>query len=362
MITQKFLKTSSIHVKGLAVGALTFWVTGCSDVKSDTSAQYPDKNAVIQVASSEFMVQSQPFNVQRCLNMGNALEAEYEGAWGYTIQDRHLKAVASAGFDTVRIPIRWDTHTESRAPYTINYEFMERVKEVVGQAQYYGMGVIIDVHHYTDLIENPDREDARFLSIWDQIGTVFRNAPANVYFEILNEPTREISNARLNRLYRDVIPVIRQTNPNRVLIMGGNSWNSVDTLGEVDYPNDPNIVATFHDYGPHEFTHQGAEWTEPKMPFGVRWGSREDKAELLDTYQIAARFDSKFNRPIFVGEFGVINTVPNSQRATWTKARRKAMEQAGYSWCAWDFAGAFSIYDLDREAWKPGMLDALFGP
>lgn len=355
-MTFKISKTSAALAFSLAIA-----LAACTD--SNTTAQYEDENSseIIKTASGTFMTASNNFPVQRCLNMGNALEANYEGEWGYTIQEAHLRKVAQAGFDTIRVPIRWDAHTSKRAPYTIDNAFMERVKEVVGQAQSYGMGVIIDVHHYEDMIKNPSGQKDRFLSIWNQIATVFRYAPSNVYFEILNEPTREISPEQLNQVYRAVIPVIRQTNPTRVLIMGGNSWNSVDTLGSVDYPNDPNIVATFHDYGPHEFTHQGAQWMDVPPPEGRQWGSREDRAELKDSYEIAARFQSNFKGPIFVGEFGVINTVPNRERAAWMKIRRNAMERAGYSWCAWDFAGAFSIYDLDREQWKPGMLDALMG-
>jgi len=340
---------------------LALILAACSDTK-DVDLSYENGDAgAIKTASDNIMVKANTFPVRRCLNMGNALEADYEGEWGYTIQDAHLRKVAQAGFDTVRIPIRWDKHTSTRAPYTIDVAFMERVKEVVGQAQAHGMGVIIDVHHFEDMITNPVGQKDRFLSIWNQIATVFRYAPANVYFEILNEPTRDISPAQLNQVYRAVIPVIRQTNPTRILIMGGNSWNSVDTLESVDYPRDPNIVATFHDYGPHEFTHQGAQWMDVPPPMGRTWGSRADRAELKDSYQIAARFQSNFKRPIFVGEFGVINTVPNAQRAEWMKIRRQAMERAGYGWCAWDFAGAFSIYDLERERWKPGMIDSLMG-
>lgn len=353
---------TTIHKKSvLLASCLTLALSACGDSTASETYMSETQNTVIKTASGTFMASQNNFPVQRCLNIGNALEAEYEGEWGYTIQDAHLRKVAQAGFDTIRIPIRWDAHTSKQAPYTIDRAFMERVKEVVGQAQSYGMGVIIDVHHYEDMIKNPSGQKERFLSIWDQIATVFRYAPANVYFEILNEPTRDISSQQLNSVYRAVIPLIRKTNPTRVLIMGGNSWNSVDTLGSVDYPRDPNIVATFHDYGPHEFTHQGAQWMDVPPPMGRSWGSREDRAELKDTYEIAARFQSNFKRPIFVGEFGVINTVPNSERAAWMKTRRKSMERAGYSWCAWDFAGAFSIYDLEREQWKPGMLDALMG-
>jgi len=298
-----------------------------------------------------------PFPVKRCMNMGNALEAPNEGEWGYSIRERDLKLIKRAGFDTIRLPVRWDTHTANRAPYTIDAPFMARVQTVIQQAQTAGLGVILDVHHFEKLMSHPRRQEARFLAIWTQISTTFKNAPADVYFEVLNEPTLEINMAQVNALYAKVIPIIRATNPTRKIIIGGNSWNSVETLADVKWPDDPNIVATFHDYGPHAFTHQGAEWSEPVMPMGRRWGGREDAQELKSTYDIANAFRAKTGLPLLIGEFGVIDKVPQPQRMQWTKIRRQTMEANNMAWCAWDFSGAFKSYDLATEQWLPGVQD-----
>ncbi len=300
-----------------------------------------------------------PFAVRRCMNMGNALEAPNEGDWGYRIRAQDFRAVALAGFDTVRIPIRWDAHTAHRAPYKIDPIFMARVKQVTRDAQAAGLGVIIDVHHYEDLMTQTDRHEARFLAIWDQIAREFASAPDNVYFELLNEPTLEMSPARLNALYAKTVPLIRKSNPSRKLIMGGNSWNSVEALAGVRFPKDPNIVATFHDYGPHNFTHQGAPWMSPVPTMGRKWGGREDEAELSETYKAASAFAKKTGMPILVGEFGVIDKVPQARRNQWTKRRRMEMEAAGYAWCAWDFSGAFKSYNTETETWLPGAVYAL---
>ena len=302
-----------------------------------------------------------PFHVKRCMNMGNALEAPNEGDWGYSIRAKDFRTVAAAGFDTARIPIRWDAHTAHSPPYQIDPRFMARVKRVVSDAKSAGLGVIIDVHHYEDLMTHTDREEARFLSIWDQIGRAFSNAGNKVYFEVLNEPTLDITPARLNALYAKAVPTIRRTNPTRKIIIGGNSWNSVESLAGVKWPADANLVATFHDYGPHEFTHQGAEWMDPIMPMGRRWGGRADQVELKDTYKTAKAFKARTGMPILVGEFGVIDKVPQDQRNQWIKSRRQAIEAAGYGWCTWDFSGAFKAYDTNTERWAPGVRGALVG-
>ena len=46
----------------------------------------------------------------RGVNLGNMLEAPYEGAWGLTVQESDLALIKVKGFDTVRIPIRWSAH------------------------------------------------------------------------------------------------------------------------------------------------------------------------------------------------------------------------------------------------------------
>ena len=57
----------------------------------------------------------------------------------------------------------------------------------------------------------------------------------------------------------------------------------------------------------------------------------------------------------------MIDEVPSRARDQWLKERRVAMEAAGLSWCAWDFAGAFKTYDTSRERWIGGAKAALTG-
>ena len=309
-----------------------------------------------------YRAQINHFPVRRCMNLGNALEADYEGEWGYTIRERDFNTIARAGFDTVRIPVRWDLKIEASPPYRIDQAHMQRVIEVVRQAQNAGLGVVLDVHHYRDLMANARGQNAeRFLAIWEQISIAFAGAPQTVYFELLNEPT-DASMVDLNALYARALKIIRKNNPTRAVIMGGNSWNSADTLHQVNFPRDPYLVATYHDYGPHEFTHQGASWEDNPPPKGRRWGSRADHEQLKSVFTQMRAFKARTGLPVFVGEFGVIDEVPDRQRAEWIRHRRRAMEQAGFSWCVWDFAGAFKSYDLSNERWIGGIKDALTQP
>jgi endoglucanase len=304
-----------------------------------------------------------PFPMQSCVNLGNALEAEVEGSWGYTIRQEDLAIIQAAGFDGVRLPVRWDPHASQIPPYRIDQRFMDRVAQVVDQAMGEGLMVQLDVHHYEPLISRPNdpRESAKFVAIWDQIAQRFSGYDGRLMFELLNEPYGEQwTNARLMELHAAALSVIRRTNPNRMVILGGIQWNTLGGLEGYTPPDDPYVAMTYHHYGPYEFTHQNAEWLGAQAPRWNRvWGTRADVAELERDAAQAAAYARRHGIAMQLGEFGVINTVPLAQRQQWLATMRTANERLGIGWCVWDFGVAFNIYDRERRQWVPGAREAL---
>src|SRR5947207_511543 len=55
----------------------------------------------------------------RGINFGNALEAPSEGEWGMELKAEYFAAVRQAGFDSVRIPVRWSAHAGAAPPYAL---------------------------------------------------------------------------------------------------------------------------------------------------------------------------------------------------------------------------------------------------
>ncbi|MEM9055484.1 MAG: cellulase family glycosylhydrolase, partial [Pseudomonadota bacterium] len=99
--------------------------------------------------------------ISRCMNLGSALEAPREGEWGYTVRQDDLLRIKDAGFDTIRLPVRWSVHTQETAPYAIDPDLVARVDEIVGWAGEIGLNIIVNVHHYDALNEDPDRHEPR---------------------------------------------------------------------------------------------------------------------------------------------------------------------------------------------------------
>jgi endoglucanase len=50
----------------------------------------------------------------RGINLGNALEAPKEGEWGMTLKAAYFQKIKDAGFNSVRIPIRWSSHARDK--------------------------------------------------------------------------------------------------------------------------------------------------------------------------------------------------------------------------------------------------------
>lgn len=172
-------------------------------------------------------------------NLGNTLEAhsfgwqedywtlgmETEFHWDKTKPETTPELLSfpkSQGYKTIRIPVTWFTHIVDDK-YTIDPDWMSRVKQVVDWAIDAGYYVILNEHHsvhgdhettyktdkeneyashkmnsplqYADgYIVSTDPEDIaeskRFLSaIWTQIATAFNNGyDEHLIFETMNEP------------------------------------------------------------------------------------------------------------------------------------------------------------------------------
>jgi endoglucanase len=172
-----------------------------------------------------------------------------------------------------------------------------------------------------------------------------------VTFELLNEPVdAEWWNAWLPR----VLEVV----PRRPVIVGPGRWNTVGALSSLRLPADEDLIVTVHYYSPFRFTHQGAGWLEGSDAWlGTRWdGDRERvRCELSDAAAWAAR------RPLFLGEFGTLETGSMPDRAAWTRSVREEAERLGLSWCYWDFATDFGAFDRAAGTWREPLKRALLG-
>jgi endoglucanase len=301
----------------------------------------------------------------RGINFGNALDAPREGAWGVELKEEYFAAVRQAGFQSVRIPIRWSPHARAVPPYTIDRPFFERVDWAVEQALSRGLAVVINVHHYDEVARDPDAHEPRLLGLWRQIANRYKDKPDRLVFELLNEPNGPLTDERWQQMVGPLLATVRATNPRRPVIVGPGHWNNYRSLDSLQLPDDDRwLIATFHYYEPFQFTHQGASWARGSDAWkGRTWtGTPEQTKALQEDFATAAAWGEKNRRPLYLGEFGAYEVADMDSRAAWTTAVAREAERHKFSWAYWEFGAGFGAYDRQAGRWREPLLRALVPP
>lgn len=297
----------------------------------------------------------------RGINLGNALDAPREGAWGVTLKPEYFEAVKEAGFDSVRIPIRWSAHALQDPPYIIDAAFFGRVDWAIDQALSRSLSVVIDVHHYVEMDHDPQTQAPRLVALWRQIAARYHDQPPKLFFELFNEPQDRFSDERWNEILSRALQAIRESDPNRMVIIGPGYWNGFNHLPFLQLPQDDRrLIVTFHYYKPMRFTHQAQNWLPSSMAWkGTIWGTPQERNELRNDFEQAAAWGRQHQRPIYLGEFGASENADLEARVAWTRAVVSEAERLGFSWSYWQFCTSFGVYDLATHSWNQPMLHAL---
>lgn len=301
--------------------------------------------------------------VGTCINMGNSMEPETENAWGgKKIAADDFERIRAAGFQTVRLPVRWHVQSSDRAPYTIEPAWLDRVTEVVDAALAADLNVILNSHHFDPIYADPAGIKDWHAGVWKQIAARFFDRPEDrLWFEIENEPHDKLTNANLVATLTPSLDAIRVSNPTRAVIVGGGDWSSIDSLATLELPDDNNIHPTFHYYSPFEFTHQGASWTGDAMPpVGRQYGGEADAALLRADMAKLKAYIARTGLTPFMGESGAYEKhISLPQRVRYHTAIREAFAPSGVGMCVWGYTNTYPFWDQGSGNWLPGMLGAL---
>ena len=241
--------------------------------------------AVLGQPAPDGLVDLAALGLARGINFAGDFEVEPRGDWGQPILDADFALAAEAGFDHVRLPVRWSSYTGPAPEFTIDPVFMAEVDRMVELALAQNLTIVVDVHHFEELDVDPAGERARYLAIWEQLAEHYADQPSAVVFELLNEPIGVFSDEPevWNELAAEALAIVRQSNPARAVIIGPVSYNHADRLDDLRLPDDPNVIVTIHTYDPEPFTVQGAVFVDPIPATGVVW--RADNASVAFGWQ-----------------------------------------------------------------------------
>jgi endoglucanase len=334
------------------------------------------------------------------MNFGDAMDAPNEGEWGVVLSAGDFDAVKAAGFDHVRVPMRVSAHAAMTPPYAIQARFQARMDWVVDQALSRDLAVVIDVHHYLEIMKAPLRHGDRLVGLWRQIAARYRGLPPAVVFEILNEPTDNLTADVWNPILERVFRAIREIDPDRPIVIEGAHWASAKDLRDTMWfpEGDAHVIGSFHMYAPMFFTHQGFGWMpplygtrgivfpgpprQPAHPVGAAMADPEARAffqryntepeatnpggpsAILEVMDVASAWKQKTGLPVYLGEFGAGINADTASRAAWTRLARGEAEKRGFGWAYWDFSHNFAAYGRGPFGgdWIPELEAALVGP
>ncbi|MDE6578994.1 MAG: glycoside hydrolase family 5 protein, partial [Ruminiclostridium sp.] len=218
------------------------------------------------------------------------------------------------GFNTVRIPVFWGNMMENDGTYTINSDYIARVKEIVDYCQNADMYTVINIHHFDEFIirrNSVEKCKEIFTTLWTQIAEYFKDYPYTLVFEGYNEylggdqfdesgelkslskdDAYKLTNT-LNQAFVDAVRATGGKNAERVLIVSG-YWTNIDntTAPQFVMPTDTvsdRLMVSVH------YVDNAMYWTN--QIGGQAWLDYTDNQIAL----LNKAFTEK-NIPVFLGE------------------------------------------------------------
>ena len=245
-----------------------------------------------------------------------------------------IDAVKSAGFNAIRIPIRWQNHITNVDKMTIDKAWVARIKEVVGWCLSNNLKVIINTHHDKWLEGRPtfqykEENNHKLALLWQNIAREFGKYDYRVAFAGTNEvhvkdiwgkPTDE-NLAVQNSYNQTFINAVRATggkNKKRHLIVQTYVCNPDFGLnGGLIIPKDVNgndyMSVEFHYYTPWDYAGECKYyfWGEPYKQYGEVSGQGEsDMTSFMD--KVKGEWADK-GLGVIIGEWGVTNHYKEGQ-------------------------------------------------
>jgi len=319
--------------------------------------------------------QTDPFAQNRRLGRGVNLPGVFDRGRGAVpdppLKPEYFKKIKDAGFQNVRLVIRWSSYAETDPPYRIDPDFMRKVHWAVERCLENGLAVVLDFHYYPLIsftgtqisTEDPARNRERFLALWQQIAEHYKNAPGEVMFGLLNEPSRQnLGSEGWNKLVAETIPLMRRDNPNRTILVQTANGGGFAAIEDLQLPaGERNAIIEVHYYGPMKFTHQQASWSSARIYKDISWtATGEEKKEIAGDFAKVVAWAKRNNRPLYLGEFGAYQAAEMPSRARWTSFLARTAVQNAMSFAYWGFwRCGFDLFDAKTESWTEPLLRAL---
>lgn len=302
------------------------------------------------------------------------------------ITESDVEYIASLGLDHIRLG--FDQIVIEERPYCYREVILGYMENFILWCKKYNLNVVLNLHkslgNYCDvgaeigLLESDELQN-RFVALWEMMEDRYSAYPA-VAFELLNELSGTESE-RWNILAARTVAAIRAKNPTRKIIIGSAGGNYPQFLKDLTLYDDENVIYTFHNYAPSEFTHQrgvlqaGQCFTNRDMPYpcdaeryrecrvenigdeGPFAGLERIDKEFL-RQALASAFEFAENNPdkiLWCGEFGTIRHAKIEWRENYMRDMISLLKEHDIPYCVWNYLSTpndgnrFSLVDDDNR-------------
>ncbi|MCL2800251.1 MAG: glycoside hydrolase family 5 protein [Treponema sp.] len=293
--------------------------------------------------------------------------------------------VKSLGADVIRLPVAFHRFIQNNTENTLEPNLLKYLDTAADWAQKHKIYLILDNHSFHPVNPTDVNIGKILIPVWEQLARHFKDRSEYLIYEILNEP-HGILDKLWGEIQGEVIKAIRKIDKDRLIIVGGTNYNSIEKMTLLPEYKDKNLIYTFHFYDPHIFTHQGATWNKPSLaplsnlPFPLDGGKLPEIHEtfkdtwveealkhyevdskltkLCATLDIASAFAKERDVPVFCGEFGVFMIQsPNEDRVKWYKFFCGELTKRNMPWTCWDYFGGFGLFKTQWRGKFPADLN-----
>jgi endoglucanase len=288
-----------------------------------------------------------------------------------------LKTIARSGFKTVRLPVAFDLFLQPNS-YNLQPELLSKLKHIYTTCAQLKLNLIITYHYGKLNDNNVFSEQERISWVWKQVQRNFAGLGYNnLLFELYNEPT--LSGEQWKLTITTIIEYLRYEDKNRIYIIGGTNYNSLDELKSLGKLPDTKLLYTFHFYEPFLFTHQGADWTNnktnikglpypykknkmPSLAYADKYGNLNQdfktypqevtNAAIIERLKTVAAFCIRNNMPLICTETGVIDLADKKSRKHYLQDITHDLYQLNIQTVLWDYDQKFSIKRNETKVLK----------
>ena len=293
------------------------------------------------------------------------------GPFGPPYTQEDFNRLAEMGANYVNLSVAGVYTVEP--PYKVDaqaVEHLDRLLEMAAQARLYAVitfrtgpgrsefsiigGDWIDESYLIENVWTDPAAQAAWAAMWRYAAERYMGNPVVVGYDLMCEPNSngilDIWDAQefadqyggtgydWNTWYPSIVEAIRGVDADTPILVSSMSFGDIEWLPHLQLVEDERIVYTFHQYSPHEYTHQ--EKVDRVHTYPGKFDTDYDEiADIFDLpwlqelLSIAGDWMAENNRPLAVNEYGAVRWVPGA--ANFLRDEMDLFEHYGWNYAIW---------------------------